>query len=63
MTKLIDTLPEYEVEEDEVNEEIKNNMNIRSKQNSKRRSSWESSGYMWEQITIPINTKSTKLKE
>lgn len=35
MTKLIDTLPEYEVEEDEVNEEIKNNMNVRSKQNSK----------------------------
>lgn len=48
MTKLIDTLPEYEVEEDEVNEEVKNNMNIWSKQNSKWRSSWESSGFMRE---------------
>lgn len=48
MTKLIETLPEYEVEEDEGIEENKGIAKNRSKPGSKRRSSRESSDYMKE---------------
>jgi len=59
MTKFIEALPDYEVEEDEGNQEESKVSKQRSKQSSKRRSSRESSGYIRDTNTI----KNSKMKE